>query len=72
MGESRPANPPADTPRTELTPVQQTYSDYVSHAVGCDSCRSVDGESCGEGDVLFEAYRQLKRGQCATEAINPR
>ena len=43
--------------------MQQAYSAYVTHAVGCDTCRSV--EPCTEGEALWEAYRQLRRRQAA-------
>ncbi|GAA2192666.1 hypothetical protein GCM10009787_11170 [Streptomyces bangladeshensis] len=66
MSEIRPPQPAADPPaRANLSPIQQAYSKYVGHAVGCQVCRSVDGEPCTEGEVLWEAYRQLRRGRQA-------
>lgn len=67
MGESSPETPTADPvgTRTNLSPVQQAYSDYVTHAVGCDACHSVDAGPCAEAEVLWETYRQLRRGQAA-------
>lgn len=63
MGEPRPDTPPADPPRravarTGLTRLQQAYSDYVQHALGCISCRDVDAERCVVADGLWQAYQR--------------
>jgi hypothetical protein len=63
MGESSPTPSAADPPRqavsrAELTPLQQAYSDYVQHALACDTCRNVDGERCAPADALWQVYRR--------------
>ena len=69
MDERRPQPSAADpSVRADLSPTRQAYSDYVTHAVGCTVCRSVDGEPCTDAEVLWEAYKLLRRGQCAAEA----
>ncbi|GAA3121540.1 hypothetical protein GCM10017687_39120 [Streptomyces echinatus] len=71
MDERRPDSPPADpSVRADLSPTRQAYSDYVSHAVGCTVCRSVDGEPCTDAEVLWEAYKLLRRGRPAPEVSN--
>ncbi|MFI9244121.1 hypothetical protein ACIGXF_16385 [Streptomyces sp. NPDC053086] len=70
MDERRPDTPAVDpSARADLSPVQQAYSDYVTHAVGCDDCRSADAPPCTTGDALFEIYRQLKPGRPAAQAM---
>lgn len=62
MGEPRPDTPAADPPRpaastARLSPLQQAYSDYVTHATRCLDCRDIDAAPCVTADVLWRAYR---------------
>jgi uncharacterized SAM-dependent methyltransferase len=75
MDERRPDNPAVDpSARADLSPSQQAYSAYVTHAVGCDACRSIelDAGPCTESELLWEAYKQLRNAQRASEAMNGR
>lgn len=63
MGEPKPAEPAADPPRPAvsvagLTPMQQAYSDYAAHALGCGSCRDIDAGPCRAAEALWQAYRR--------------
>ncbi|MEU4154724.1 hypothetical protein [Streptomyces antimycoticus] len=75
MDERRPDTPAVNpAARADLSPTQQAYSAYVTHAVACDSCRSIElsAEPCTEAGALWEAYKQLRNEQRAREAMNGR
>lgn len=59
MGESRPQPSAADP--SGLTPTRQAYSDYVTHALVCANCHSLDGGQCAESERLWQVYRELRR-----------
>jgi len=63
MGESRPQPPAADP--SGLTPTQQAYSAYVTHALVCADCHSLDGGQCARSEQLWQVYRQLRRDERA-------
>lgn len=42
-----------------LSPLQQAYSAYVTHATNCDSCRDIDSEACETAGDLWRAYRAI-------------
>jgi hypothetical protein len=41
----------------KLSPLQQAYSRYVTHATNCDVCRDIDLGRCKESERLWNAYR---------------
>ncbi|MGW1160337.1 hypothetical protein ACWD48_19395 [Streptomyces sp. NPDC002519] len=61
MDESRdtPAEPetrpPAVVAATRLSPLQEAYGDYATHALRCPRCRDVD-QRCDEAGRLWRAY----------------
>lgn len=63
-----PRDPPADpTPRAplaagvgRLSPVQQAYSNYTRHSLGCADCRDVD-HTCEIAEELWRAYQEQGR-----------
>lgn len=42
-----------------LSPLQQAYSAYVTHATKCDSCRDIDSAACETAGDLWRAYRAI-------------
>jgi hypothetical protein len=75
MDERSPDTPAVGpSARAELSPSRQAYSAYVTHAVACGLCRSVEPDAgpCTESDVLWETYKQLRNAQRAREAMNGR
>lgn len=63
MDERRAGVPAADP--SGLTPTQQAYSAYVTHALVCADCQSLDGGQCAESERLWQVYRQLRRDERA-------
>lgn len=51
----------------QLSPVQQAYSRYATHALACPVCRDVDRGSCGTADTLWRAYQEA--GQQAYQRL---
>jgi hypothetical protein len=41
-----------------LTPIQQAWSDYVTHGLKCPRCRSIDAGKCDDAERLHRAYQE--------------
>ena len=67
MDERRDIPPPRESgPRlplvaanTSLSPLQEAYADYTSHAIKCAACRDVD-RKCTKVEDLLRAYRAVE------------
>jgi hypothetical protein len=42
-----------------LTPLQQAWSAYVTHATTCDECRDLDRSACDTAGDLWRAYQAI-------------
>lgn len=53
-----------------LSPVQQAYSAYTRHAIGCPDCRDVD-HTCEIAEALWRTYREVgdAAGRQVAEAV---
>lgn len=61
--DRQPAREPAARlvpPNIRLTPVQEAWSDYVTHSLyRCNTCRAADGTACDTAEDLYRAFRHL-------------
>lgn len=47
-----------------LSPVQQAWSNYVTHATACEQCRSLDAGKCDDAERLWRAYQKTGNEAC--------
>ncbi|MFF2101022.1 hypothetical protein [Streptomyces sp. NPDC058202] len=69
MDESREPEPPAGSRRAvagvgKLTPLQQAYSRYVTHQLGCGTCQDVDAGRCATAEGFRVAWKLLGDDAC--------
>ncbi|WP_409469038.1 hypothetical protein [Streptomyces sp. HC307] len=43
---------------SRLSPLQQAWSEYVTHATHCPVCRDIDRGRCDQAEQLWHAYRE--------------
>jgi len=69
VDERKDPEPPAGSRRApvgvgKLTPLQQAYSRYVNHRLGCDTCQDVDAGRCAAAEGLLRAWKLLGDRAC--------
>jgi len=71
MEERRDGPPPAVTRPPviasgtgKLSPLQQAYSAYVTHATNCADCRNIDHGACETAGELWRAYQAIGDDAC--------